>query len=68
MPRSPITVLILITGAAWRAGTRTSDPNTRIASKLKALYSAIEQEPIPDTFLDLLERLDRAEQLGKPQS
>ncbi|URK89024.1 hypothetical protein LP421_14915 [Rhizobium sp. RCAM05350] len=53
---------------AGRAGTRTSDPNTQIASKLKALYSAIEQEPIPDTFLDLLEKLDRAEQLGKPQS
>jgi Anti-sigma factor NepR len=53
---------------AGRAGARISDPNTQIASKLKALYSAIEQEPIPDTFLDLLEKLDRAEQLGKSRS
>nr|WP_307233203.1 NepR family anti-sigma factor [Pararhizobium capsulatum] len=42
-----------------------SDSNTQIASKLKALYSAVEQEPIPDMFLDLLEQLDRAERLTK---
>lgn len=41
------------------------DPNNQIASKLRALYSAIEQEPIPDLFLDLLEKLDKAEQTGK---
>jgi hypothetical protein len=55
-------------GMGSRAGVGSSDPNAQIASKLKALYSAIEQEPIPDTFLDLLEKLDQAEQLGKPQS
>lgn len=48
-----------------RAGARATDPNGQIAFKLKALYSAIEQEPIPDTFLDLLEKLDQAERLGK---
>ena len=42
-----------------------TDPNGQIASKLKALYSSVEQEPIPDTFLDLLEKLDQAERLGK---
>jgi hypothetical protein len=52
-------------GMGGRAGTRTTDPNGQIASKLKALYSAVEQEPIPDTFLDLLEKLDQAERLGK---
>ncbi|WP_245294961.1 NepR family anti-sigma factor [Pararhizobium antarcticum] len=45
--------------------------NTQIASKLKALYSAVEQQPIPDVFLDLLEQLDRAEKIDaglvKPQ-
>ena len=51
-----------------RAGTRASDPSTQIASKLKALYSAVEQEPIPDMFLDLLDKLDKAEQLGKSRS
>jgi len=38
--------------------------STQIASKLKALYSSVEQQPIPDVFLDLLEQLDRAEKIG----
>ena len=50
---------------ASRAAHAVTDPNNQIASKLKALYSAVEQEPIPDTFLDLLEQLDKAEQIGK---
>lgn len=54
-------------GLARRAGDGITDPNNQIASKLKALYSAVEQEPIPDMFLDLLEKLDKAEQIGKPQ-
>lgn len=53
------------TGRASRAGGGMMDPHNQIASKLRALYSAIEQEPIPDMFLDLLERLDQAEQSGK---
>ncbi|MBW9063765.1 hypothetical protein JNB71_10580 [Rhizobium herbae] len=51
-----------------RAGRRVNgmmDPNNQIASKLRALYSAVEQEPIPDMFLDLLEKLDQAERMGK---
>lgn len=35
--------------------------NAQIATKLKALYSEIEQEPIPDLFLDLLEQLEQVE-------
>ncbi|SPL66270.1 hypothetical protein OHAE_2137 [Ochrobactrum soli] len=30
--------------------------------KLKALYASIQDETIPDRFLDLLEKLDQAEQ------
>ncbi|MBD8553395.1 hypothetical protein IFT84_02525 [Rhizobium sp. CFBP 8762] len=30
--------------------------------KLKALYTTVEREPIPDFFLDLLDQLDAAEQ------
>ena len=48
-----------------RVGGGTMDPNNQIAAKLRALYSAIEQEPIPDLFLDLLEKLDKAERTGK---
>lgn len=50
---------------ACGAGDGMMDPNNQIASKLRALYSAVEREPIPDLFLDLLERLDKAEQTGK---
>lgn len=52
-----------MTAGAGRAGK--ADSNGQIASKLKALYSAVEQEPIPDLFLDLLEKLDRAERASK---
>ena len=52
-----------MTAGAGRAGK--ADSNGQIALKLKALYSAVEQEPIPDLFLDLLEKLDRAERASK---
>lgn len=42
-----------------------SDPNGLIGSKLKALYRAIEQEPVPDLFIDLLQKLDDAEALSR---
>ncbi|MCA1370868.1 hypothetical protein I6F15_26300 [Bradyrhizobium sp. BRP14] len=38
-----------------------TDPHTQIASKLKALYQAVESEPVPQHFIDLLQRLDEAE-------
>lgn len=44
---------------------RGSDPNGLIGSKLKALYRAIEQEPVPDLFIDLLQKLDDAEALSR---
>ncbi len=37
-------------------------PNCEIGMKLKALYASIQDETIPDKFLDLLEKLDQAEQ------
>lgn len=33
-----------------------------IPKKLKAYYDSLQDEAIPDRFLDLLEKLDRAEQ------
>ena len=35
--------------------------NSEIGTKLRALYSSIQDETIPDRFLDLLEKLDQAE-------
>ena len=55
-------------GPARKAGASLTDPNAQIASKLKALYNAVEQEPIPDMFLDLLEKLDQAERVGKSRT
>ncbi|MDM9626000.1 NepR family anti-sigma factor [Rhizobium sp. S152] len=37
------------------------DPNSQIGVKLRSLYSAVQEEAIPDRFLDLLEKLDQAE-------
>ncbi|AIJ68624.1 NepR family anti-sigma factor [Brucella suis] len=37
-------------------------PNCEVGLKLKALYASIQDETIPDQFLDLLEKLDQAEQ------
>jgi hypothetical protein len=45
-----------------RRGDDELGPNSDIGSKLRALYGAVQDEPIPSRFLDLLERLDEAEQ------
>lgn len=38
-----------------------ADRHAQIASKLKALYRAVENEPVPQHFVDLLRRLEEAE-------
>lgn len=49
--------------------TRRSDdglgPNSDIGAKLRAFYGAVQDQPIPDKFLDLLEKLDAVEQASK---
>lgn len=40
---------------------RRGDPSDAISRKLKLLYTAVEGEGIPGRFLDLLEKLDLAE-------
>ena len=51
-------------GAASR-GRRTGLGSTdAIASQLKQYYTSVEQEPIPDNLLSLLEKLDEAERSG----
>lgn len=42
-------------------GAKKGDLHPDIAAKLKALYKAVEDEPVPQHFLDLLRRLDEAE-------
>lgn len=37
----------------------------QIAHKLRSFYLSVQEEPIPQKFLDLLEKLDIAEQRGR---
>lgn len=43
-------------------------PNTDIGARLRALYGAVQDEGVPDLLLDLLEKLDSAEQKQKDQN
>ena len=38
----------------------------QLSGLLKSMYGAVENEPIPVKFLDLLERLDQAEKEQQP--
>jgi Anti-sigma factor NepR len=40
-------------------------PNASISRKLREFYNALQEEGIPDRFLDLLERLEQAEENAK---
>jgi len=40
-------------------------PNASISRKLREFYDAVQDEGIPDRFLELLERLDQAEKNAK---
>jgi hypothetical protein len=40
-------------------------PNASISRKLREFYDAVQEEGIPDRFLELLERLDEAEKNAK---
>lgn len=49
---------------------RTDDglgPNSDIGAKLRAFYGAVQDQPIPDKFLDLLEKLDDVERASRPK-
>ncbi|MCA1494302.1 MULTISPECIES: NepR family anti-sigma factor [Sinorhizobium/Ensifer group] len=49
-------------GRPMGANPKSDDPNAQIATKLKALYQSVQEEAIPARFLELLERLEAAEQ------
>ncbi|WP_425283858.1 NepR family anti-sigma factor [Devosia chinhatensis] len=40
-------------------------PTSDIGSRLRALYGAVQEEGVPDQLLDLLEKLDSAENAQK---
>ncbi len=41
-------------------------PNSDIGAKLRAYYGTVQEEPIPEKFIDLLDKLDRVE--AKPST
>lgn len=43
-------------------------PNTDIGARLRALYGAVQDEGVPEHLLDLLEKLDAAEQVQKAKN
>lgn len=43
-------------------------PNSDIGARLRALFGAVQDEPIPDKLLDLLEKLDQAESKSSPSA
>lgn len=53
-------------GPAPSGPPRDNDINSQISGKLRELYDSVREEAIPDRFLDLLEKLDEAEQKSKP--
>lgn len=42
-----------------------ASPNASISRKLREFYDAVQEEGIPDRFMDLLERLEEAEKKSK---
>ncbi|WP_354066386.1 NepR family anti-sigma factor [Devosia sp. 2618] len=62
----------LVTQQRMRTQTGRADdglgPNTDIGSRLRALYGAVQDEGVPDQLLDLLEKLDSAEDAQKAKN
>lgn len=44
-----------------KARGTSDDATSEISRKLRSLYDSVQAEPIPDRFLDLLEKLDEVE-------
>lgn len=55
-----------------RAGLLRTDPRTssavrdKLSAELRAMYSKLEEEPLPDRLLDLVRQLGRSRSRGKP--
>ncbi len=54
--------------ARRRSGDDGLGPNSDIGMKLRVLYGAVQDENIPDKFLELLEKLDEIERQAKPDA
>lgn len=48
-------------GKTLHTGTHSTVSHEQISEKLRELYDSVQDEGIPDRFLDLLEQLDEAE-------
>jgi hypothetical protein len=50
---------------SWPSANDPLAPGGKIGVRLRALYTVLEQEPVPSNLLDLLEKLDEAERRNK---
>lgn len=50
-----------MSGGAGDTEFGSTPDEARISRELRALYESVQEEGIPDRFLDLLEKLDQAE-------
>jgi len=57
-----------LSASATRRPAEGLGANSDIGAKLRAFYGAVQDQPIPDKFLDLLEKLDQVEQSSKRKS
>ena len=46
-----------------KRGKLSPDAQDKIGEKLRDMYDSVITEPVPDKFLDLLENLEKAEQI-----
>lgn len=54
-----------MSGSKPRTSPNASDPNSQISRRLREFYDSVQEQEIPDRFLDLLEKLDQVEKAAK---
>ena len=54
-----------VSGTKKPAHPLDGNANEKISRKLKELYDSVQDEGIPERFLDLLERLDAADEAAR---
>lgn len=54
-----------MSGSNHRTSPNANDPNSQISRRLREFYDSVQEQEIPDRFLDLLEKLDQVEKATK---
>jgi hypothetical protein len=54
-----------MSGSERRTSPSANDPNSQISRRLREFSDSVQEQQIPDRFLDLLEKLDQVEKAAK---